>query len=142
MNKKLRNGKSSELMVASVLTRNEIDVYFPLIDDIAIDMIVRTDKKYYDIQIKSVKGYNRIVGIKDLDKKKDNYIIVIHYRHNKKADEFFYLTLNQAKQYWKKVDKDGKLNPWGDLIFNKPEREKHIEQNLENLAEKIKNGEI
>lgn len=114
-------------MVASILTRNDIDVYFPLIDDIAIDMIVRTDEKYYDIQIKSVKGYNRIIGIKDLDKKKD---------------KFFYLTLDQAKQYWKKVDKDGKLNPWGDLIFNKPEREKHSEQDLKNLAEKIKNGEI
>jgi len=124
-------------MVASLLTRNSIDVYFPIVDDIAIDMIIRTDSMYYDIQVKSVKNYNRIVGVKKLHSKKKNYIIIIHYRHDKKNDEFFYLTLKQAIRLWKEKDKDGNLNKWGDLIFNKVERQLYSTQTLEDLATRI-----
>jgi len=142
MNNKARGGKSSELMVASLLTRNSIDVYFPIVDDIAIDMIIRTESIYYDIQVKSVKNYNRIVGVKELHSKNKNYIIIIHYRHDKKNDEFFYLTLKQAKDQWKEKNKNGDINKWGDLIFNKEHREKFSTQNLEDLASKILLGKL
>lgn len=53
MAKKLRAGKSSELIVAGELIRNGLDVYMPYVDDQAIDLIIRSEIdneiKYYDI---------------------------------------------------------------------------------------------
>lgn len=136
MNLKLRGGKSSELKVAGELIREGVDIYFPYVDDQAIDLIARSENdvriNYYDIQIKSVKGYNRIVGIKDIDKKTDHYILIIHYRHDNKPDEFFYLTKGQIKEHWIES------SDWGDLVFNKPEREKYSSQDLRDLVEKIR----
>ena len=140
MAKKLRAGKSSELIVAGELIRNGLDVYMPYVDDQAIDLIIRSEIddeiKYYDIQIKSVKGYNRIIGLKNIEEKNPDYILIIHYRHDNKPDEFFYLTKDQIiKHYLKDSD-------WGDLIFNKPEREKYKDQIIANLADKIIHGNI
>lgn len=137
MAKNLRAGKSSELIVAGELIRNGLDIYMPYVDDQAIDLIIRSEIeneiKYYDIQIKSVKGYNRIIGLKNTDNKKENYILIIHYRHDNKPDEFFYLNKKQIKKH--AIDTE-----WGDLIFNKPEREKYKCQKIEDLAKNILKG--
>jgi len=136
MNNRSRNGKSSELMVAGELLRNGLDVYLPLVDDQAIDMIIRqpvgNTVKHYDIQVKSVSGYNRIVGLRDIEAKDDNYILVLHYRHSDKPDECLYLLRPQILQYHKPEYE------WGDLIFNKPQREQYMSQSLSELAMKIK----
>jgi lipopolysaccharide biosynthesis glycosyltransferase len=136
VNSRARNGKSSELFVAGELIRHGLDVYLPLVDDQAIDMIIRTPLgntlRHYDVQVKSVAGYNRIVGLRDIEKKSETHILIIHYRHATKPDECLYLLREQVLQYH---------NPkyeWGDLIFNKPDRERHIAQSLEALAASIK----
>ncbi len=130
-----RNGKSSELMVAGELLRLGLDVYLPLVDDRAIDMIVRHPVKdvvrHYDIQVKSVSGYNRLIGLKDIAAKDERYILVVYYRHVSKPDQCFYLTREQILLHHL-PDSD-----WGDLVFNKPERELYRCQTLPELAARI-----
>ncbi len=136
MNNRSRNGKSSELMVAGELIRNGLDIYLPLVDDQAIDMIIRQPAsntiKHYDIQVKSVSGYNRIVGLRDIEAKAQTYILILHYRHNTKPDECLYLLRDQILKYHKPEYE------WGDLIFNKLQREQYMSQSLAMLATKIK----
>lgn len=140
MNTRSRNGKSSELMVAGELIRHGLDVYLPLVDDQAIDMIIRVPRddtvEHYDVQVKSVSGYNRIVGLKDIESKSDAYILVVHYRHDSKPDECLYLLRDQILKYHKKE------YDWGDLIFNKPEREQHLPQSLSDLAKRLKDDTL
>lgn len=131
-NQRLRSGKSSELRIASELTRLGVDVYMPCVDDQAIDMVIRKDVSektiYYDVQVKSVKGYNRIVGLSNVQHKGENYILIVHYRHDNKPDEFFYLTKDQIMRHW--LSDSG----WGDLVFNKHESEQYASQDLKGLA--------
>ncbi len=140
MNERLRGGKSSELIVAGELLRRGLDVYLPSVDDHAIDLLLRVERldgvRYYDVQVKSVKGYNRIVGLRNVDTKPSGYILIIHYRHDSHHDEFFYLTKEQIIRHHLKD------SPWGDLVFNKQEREQYAAQTLADLTKRILNGEI
>ena len=139
MNIKLRRGKSSELIVAGELLRHNLDVYMPCVDDQAIDLVIRVENEdkvtFYDVQVKSVKGYNRIVGVKDMSTICSRYILIIHYRHDDKPDEFFYLTKDQIKKHHIEDSE------WGDLVFNKPERERYCDQDLSHLATILLNSE-
>lgn len=114
MNRRSRVGKASELIVAGELVRRGVDVYIPCVDDQAIDLIIRSSDnlfpQYYEVQVKSVKGYNRIVGLRGLTEKPPSYLLIIHYRHEKKDDEFFWLMRDQAKPH--AIDGE-----WGDLIL-------------------------
>jgi len=140
MNKALRQGKGSELMVAAELTRQGLDVYLPCVDDQAIDMIVRLERPdgihCYDIQVKSVAGYNRIIGVQDPTRRTGNYVLVIHYRHATKPDEFFYLTADQIVRH--QIADSG----WGDLVFNRAEREQYAPQTLSDLPRALREGDI
>lgn len=131
MNLRTRAGKSSELIVAGELLRRGLDVYLPCVDDQAIDLIIRTDSvqgvRYHEVQIKSSKGYNRIIGLGDLQSVSPDFLLVIHYRHENRADEFFYLTLDQIKKHHLG-------GSWGDLVFNKAERSTYQVQDLSHLA--------
>ena len=138
MNKTQRGGKSSELIVAGELLRQGLDVYTPYVDDQAIDLVLRAESqgeiRYYDLQVKSVKGYNRIIGLRDISRKSSRYILIVHYRHEDRADEFFYLTKEQIEQHMLPGSE------WGDLVFNKPEREQYQAQTLAHLATCIQEG--
>jgi len=140
MNKRLRGGKSSELMVAAELIRHGVDVYLPCVDDQAIDLVLRAEGpggvRYYDVQVKSVKGYNRILGVKPVATRPGKYVLVLHFRHDEGPDEFFYLTRNQILSHHLKD------SGWGDLVFNKPERKKYKEQTLSDLAGRIADGKL
>jgi hypothetical protein len=139
MNKGMRGGKSSELIVAGQLLRHGLDVYLPCVDDQGIDLLIRAESDcdviHYDVQVKSVKGYNRIIGIRNLEKKGSRYILIIHYRHDNRQDEFFYLTKEQVALHHI-------AGSWGDLVFNKPERNHYSQQMLAQLAERIQRREI
>jgi hypothetical protein len=139
MNKSMRGGKSSELIVTGQLLRYGLDVYMPCVDDQAIDLLIRAESEgevlHYDVQVKSVKGYNRIIGIRNLEGKGSRYILIIHYRHDDKPDEFFYLTKEQVALHHI-------AGSWGDLVFNKPERDLYARQTLAQLAERIRRKEI
>lgn len=43
MNKGMRSGKSSELIVAGQLLRLGLDVYLPSVDDQAIDLLIKVE---------------------------------------------------------------------------------------------------
>jgi len=141
VSKRARAGKGSELAVAAELIRHGLDVFLPCVDDQGIDLLLRVEDshgaRHYDVQVKSVHGYNRIVGLRRVQEKSDRYILIIHYRHDAKPDEFFYLTRTQVMEHWLGDDA-----AWGDLIFNKPHREKHASQDLKHLAEAIERCEV
>lgn len=141
MASRARAGKSSELAVASELIRHGLDVYLPCVDDQGIDLLLRVEDehgtRHYDVQVKSVRGYNRIVGLRHVREKSDRYVLIIHYRHDTKADEFYYLTREQVIEHWL-----GDESAWGDLIFNRTERERHGFQTLSHLAGAIAGCEI
>ncbi len=140
MNTRMRGGKSSELIVAGELLRYGLDVYLPCVDDRAIDLLIRVEDhagvRHYDVQVKSVRGYNRIVGLKDIDIKSNRYILILHYRHDEKADEFFYLTRDQILKHYLKDSK------WGDLVFNKVERTQYATQTLASLSKRILGNDL
>jgi hypothetical protein len=90
MNKSMRGGKSSELIVAGELLRYGLDVYMPCVDDQAIDLLIRDesggDVLHYDVQVKSVKGYNRIIGIRNLESKDSRYILITDVTQREAVD--------------------------------------------------------
>ena len=132
----MRNGKISELEVATALIRGGLSVFVPLVDDEYVDMVVRLPGGiHFDVQVKSCKEYGRLIGIPwqfILDDAADNYLLVIAYRFGARASEFYYLTVEDLR---------GDLRPdpipveWGDLIFNRPQRARYADRNLDNLAQ-------
>lgn len=139
MGKSARLGKSSEFAVIGELMMRDLDIYIPTVDDKAIDFIIRFEFSdsviYYEVQVKSVKGYNCLIGIDDLSKYKGNKILIVHYRHDSKKDEFFYFTPSQMQEF---MVPNAKLK---DFKFNKDDRERYSIQNLDNLALKVKKGD-
>ena len=132
MNKRLRAGKSSELIVTGQLTRHGVDVYTPCVDDQAIDLVVRVERpdgvRFYDVQVKSVRNYNRVIGLKPPGNRQGRYVLIIHYRNDKKPDEFLYLTRKQVALHHPTP------SAFGDLILRKKERAQYAHQTLSHLA--------
>ena len=139
MNKGMRAGKASELAVASGLIRYGLDVYLPAVDDQAIDLLVRVEDEFgvrhFDVQVKSVKGFNRILGVKNLSAKSENYLLILHFRHEGHPDDYFFLTRDEAAHHHLPDSN------WGDLVFNKEQRERYAHRDLRILAEWLKSGE-
>jgi hypothetical protein len=137
----MRGGKISELEVATACIKEGLSVFLPLVDDEAVDMVVRlSGGRHYDKQVKSCAGYNRIIGLPwqfILDDAADNYILVVAYRFPDKPSDFYYLTVDDLRG-------DTTLRPeplvssWGDLIFNKPQRDRYIGRRLDALATYLK----
>ena len=140
MNKRLRAGKSSELIVAGELIRHGLDVYVPCVDDQAIDLVMRVEQpkgvQYYDVQIKSVKGHNLIIGVKAPKHRGSRFILIVHYRHDDKADEFFYLDRKQVERHHKKESE------WKDLVLHKEDRERYAAQTLADLVRRVKESDL
>jgi hypothetical protein len=141
MNMRARSGKSSELIVAGEMLRLGLDVYLPLVDDQAIDMILRapigTVVQHFDVQVKSVAGYNRVIGLKNIEAKSDNYLLILHFRHSARPDEIMYMLRDQILQF------HGPHHTWGDLVLKKADRDRFLaEQPLSILAERIIAGTL
>jgi len=138
--KRMRMGKSSELTVAGELIRHGLDVYLPCVDDQAIDLVIRADAeegpRYYDVQVKSVAGYNRIIGVRSPEHQRGRYVLVVHYRHGNRPDEFLYLAADQIRRYHLKD------STWGDLVLNRAERDQLHAQDLADLARRIGAGDL
>jgi len=145
------SGKHAELKVASELIGMGLEVYFPFVDASGTDLLVRVERKgkakHYDIQVKSVRGYNVPVGLprSKVEAKGTNFILILAFLHKGKQDEFYYLTRDQllkllppnaeyqSRQY---------LEKWGDIRFGKEERESFKGQNLEGLAQMLTTGKL
>lgn len=129
-----KHGKYAELMVASEFIKAGISVFFPFVDDEKVDLIIRVRKRrrieHYDVQVKSVRGYNRVIGVdwKHIKSNPSNYLLAVAFIHDKKPDEIFVLTMEDL----------GKLTPrrlpkWGDLRFTKAERTKYRKRRIQNI---------
>lgn len=129
-----KSGKYAELRVATELLKEGISVYFPFVDDEKVDLIVRISNKtqvvHWDIQVKSSKGHNQIIGIpwSYIASNPSNYLVVVAFIHSRKPDEFFFLTIEDLLGLMPEP-----VDEWGGLIFNKPEREKYKNQTITNL---------
>jgi len=137
-----KHGKYAKLRVVTELLKEGIPVYFPFVDDEKVDLVVRISNKtqvvHWDIQIKSSKGYNQIIGIpwSYIASKPSNYLVIIAFIHSRKPDEFFFLTVEDLVGLM-----PDPVTVWGDLRFNKPERKKYKNQTITNLP-KFLAGEI
>jgi len=135
MNKNMRNGRSSELVVCSKLILLGLDIYVPLVDDQGIDFIIciKTNRhiKCYPVQVKSVENHNSIVGVK----KNKIAVLIIHYRNTNNKDEFYYFTNEQIDLFYKDTK-------WNDFSLNNKGRYDFKHQTLEDLSHKILNDEL
>jgi len=137
----MRGGKISELEVATACIKAGLSVFLPLVDDEAVDMVVRlSGGRHYDVQVKSCAGHNRIIGLRwqfILDDAADNYILVVAYRFPNKPSEFYYLTVEDLRN-----DLSLRLEPgvvsWGDLVFNRAQRDRYSDRGLDALARYLK----
>jgi len=135
----MRRGKAAELRVMAELLRHGLDVYAPLVDERGIDLIVRArdehDKvRYWEIQVKSVKGYGQVIGLNyEILASSPTYILIVNY-HFDDRDEYMYLLQRQALLHV--AEKSG----WGDLWVRKAERDFYFSehnQTIEDLAERM-----
>lgn len=56
----LQLGKYAEYYAKMEFTLHGFDVYTAEVDDKGIDFVIRKDGKYYDVQVKSVRGYQYV----------------------------------------------------------------------------------
>jgi hypothetical protein len=133
----MRLGKASEMIVFGELLRRGLDVYLPAVDDRAVDMIIRVERpddvRHIEVQVKSVKGHGRVIGVyrQAVMSKGDDSILIVHHRYQNQPDEFVYLTKKQVLGMLSATSKVG------DLLLNAPERKKYKEQDLWHLANRL-----
>jgi len=138
----VREGKWKELRVISELLRFGLDVYPAAVDDQGIDCVIRTEHGgrpvYYDVQIKGYRGYNRVIGVNRarVEQQAGKYLLIIAFFHDRpKADEMFFLTRRQVLDLKDRDFPGGKDEGWGDLLFNRPDREQFAEQTIDKLKD-------
>lgn len=85
---KLQIGRYAEYLVKMEFTLYGFDVYSAEVDDKGIDFVVRlSEKKYYDVQVKSARGLNYIFFPKAKFAPRDNLLAaIVIFRDKKKPD--------------------------------------------------------
>jgi len=136
----VREGRWKELRVISELLRFGLDVYPAAVDDQGIDCVIRTEHggppAYYDVQIKGYRGYNRVIGVDRarVEQQAGKYLLIIAFFHDRaKPDEIFFLTQPQVLRLKDNLP-PGK-DRWGDVAFNKPDRDEFAEQTIDKLKD-------
>jgi hypothetical protein len=136
---RLREGKYKELLVLSRLIAVGLDVYPSAVDDQGIDCVLRVaiggEARYWDIQIKGYRGYARVVGVdrKAVERKPEDYLLLLAFLHQNRADEVFFLTKRQVLALKDDAFGRGKDGGWGDIAFNRPQRERFSSQTIDSL---------
>ena len=84
----LHLGQYAEYFVKMELTLYGLDIYSSEVDDRGIDFVARTgSSRYYDFQVKSVRGTNYIFFQKEKFKLRDNLIAaIVIFNENKTPD--------------------------------------------------------
>lgn len=110
-------GKRIEYWVAGLMMKEGIDVYMPLVDDNAIDAVVRReDGSFVEVQIKA-RSRSVVTGDAALfaaitHERRDNYYFVFY---SERLDEFWIMTSEEfiAESYQNKKGKNkGKRTIW------------------------------
>jgi hypothetical protein len=74
----LQLGRYSEYLVKMELTLYGLDIYGSEVDDKGIDFVARTDRgRYYDFQVKSIRGFNYIFFSKERFEPRDNLVAAV-----------------------------------------------------------------
>jgi hypothetical protein len=86
----LQVGRYSEYFVKMEFTLYGFDVYQAEVDDKGIDFVIRKgNDRYYDVQVKSVRGFNYIFFRKQYFELRDNlYAAVVILKNGKPPDLF------------------------------------------------------
>ena len=122
--RRIERGKAIELRVAAKIIEAGFDVFLPLRDR-GIDLVVQSDDRFYGVQVKSIKGYNRIVGLSVLPD-----ILVVVYLHED-HDEYFWLNREQINRHWLRDSE------WKDVVLNRKEREMYRNQTIDTIIESL-----
>jgi len=143
---RLREGKCKEMLVLSRLIALGLDVYPAAVDDQGIDCVLRVpgggDPEYWDVQIKGYTGYQRVVGVarKSVEEKSGNYLLLLAFVHRERRDEVFFLTKDQILSLKDAAFGRGRDGGWGDIAFNRPQREAFSGQTIEKLSAFLQRG--
>ena len=122
--KRIVRGKAVELRVAAKIIEAGLDVFLPLRDR-GIDLVVQSDDRFYGVQVKSIKGYNRIVGLSVLPD-----ILVVVYQHADR-DEYLWLSREQIERHWLRD------SGWKDVVLNREERKIYKNQTIESVIRSL-----
>jgi hypothetical protein len=88
----LQVGKYSEYFVKMELTLHGFDVYQSEIDDKGIDFLIRRGHDtYYDIQVKSVRGFNYIFFRKDYFQLRSNLFAAVVVLDEQQPPKLFFI---------------------------------------------------
>jgi hypothetical protein len=143
------------MRVMSELLRRGLEVYRTCCDDVGIDCVIchrpeGLSPVYVDVQVKGYNGYSRVVGLypDKVRAKTGRYIVVLAFfftaaegkKH--KPDEFYALSRVDVLRLREEHPPDPSSSDWGDLLFNKPERQAYAHQDLDYLTKWIKGGSI
>ena len=121
----LQIGKYAEYYVKMEFTLAGFDVYTAEVDDKGIDFIIRKDENtYYDIQVKSVRGFNYIFLLKEkFVLRKNLYAAIVIFYEGKPPQLYLIPSLVWTKPNGLFVSRDykgKKSNPeWGINLAKK-----------------------
>lgn len=125
--------KAAKKTVAEKFRSHGLDAYVHVVDAKG-RVVVRTKDEFWDIQVKSMNGYNHLIGLdhEEIASSK-NYILIVNY-HFIYRDEYMYLVQEQALEHAPKGTE------FGDLYLRKAQRLFYYEekgQTLDDLADRM-----
>ena len=130
----LQAGKYAEYFVKMEFTKYGFDVYTSEVDDKGIDFVICTNnpRRYYDVQVKSVRGLNYIFFRKEYFKPRDNLYAAVVILLDGKSPELYLVPSN----VWHKPDSLFVSRDYGPGKKSKPEWGLNLSQrNYPELAE-------
>jgi len=65
--------------------------------------------------------------------KPENYLLILAFLHQERPDEIFFVTRAQVLDLKDRAFGPGGDGAWGDLVFNRPEREEFSKQMIGHL---------
>jgi len=74
---RLQIGRYAEYFVKMEFTLFGFEVYTAEVDDRGVDFVIRKDDRYYDVQVKSARGFKYIFFPKDKFSPRDNLLAAI-----------------------------------------------------------------
>ena len=74
---RLQISRYAEYFVKMEFTLFGFEVYTAEVDDRGVDFVIRKDDRYYDVQVKSARGFKYIFFLKDKFNPRDNLLVAI-----------------------------------------------------------------
>jgi hypothetical protein len=134
MSSRLRLGKAYEHTIFGMLTLEGFDIYHPIVDDRAIDGVIRVagdngrPARYYDLQVKGSKTWNGIrCKVQRLVK---NGILILYCANSR---ELYWFLYEELTEYF-----PAKNPQWGDVFLRKKHNQQFKMQGRDKLSNLLK----